>query len=175
MPAQLKYIDPNRRRGFFSRAYAAFSATRLGRFLSAKIVWKLDPYVLRATRGRFGLGLVLPTALLETRGARTGSVRRNAVIYFHDADRVTIIASKAGDERHPAWFHNLCAHPDVSFGGVPMRATVVTDEAERERLWRLADRVFAPYAAYRRDAAKANRVIPIVQLTPADGRRSRTV
>ena len=47
-----------------------------------------------------------------------------------------------------------------------MRATVVSDEAERERLWPLADRVFAPYAAYRRDAAKADRTIPIVQLTP---------
>jgi hypothetical protein len=46
-----------------------------------------------------------------------------------------------------------------------MRATVVSDEAERERLWTLADCVFAPYATYRCDAAKANRTIPIVQLT----------
>jgi deazaflavin-dependent oxidoreductase (nitroreductase family) len=129
-------------------------------------VWKLDPYLLRATRGRLGLGLVLPTALLETRGARSGAVRRNAVIYFHDADRVTIIASKAGDPRHPAWFHNLRAHPDVTLGGLAMRATVVEDEAERARLWALADRVFAPYESYRRAAAAANRTIPIVQLTP---------
>jgi deazaflavin-dependent oxidoreductase (nitroreductase family) len=95
-------------------------------------------------------------------------VRRNAVIYFHDEDRVTIIASLAGAERHPAWFHNLRANPDVTFGGIPMRATVVEDAAERERLWARADRVFAPYATYRRDAAKANRTIPIVQLS-ADG------
>jgi hypothetical protein len=46
-----------------------------------------------------------------------------------------------------------------------MRARVVSDENERHRLWMLADRVFAPYATYRRDAAKANRTIPIVQLT----------
>ena len=114
------------------------------------------------------MGLVLPTALLETRGAKSGAVRRNAVIYFHDEDRVTIIASKAGDEKHPAWFHNLRAHRDVTFGGIPMRATVVSDEAERQRLWTLADRVFAPSATYRRDAAKANRTIPIIQLTPRD-------
>ena len=165
MPKLLKYVDPNRPRSLFSRAYAAFSATRLGRFLSAKVVWKTDPYLLRLTRGRLGMGLVLPTALLETRGARSGAQRRNAVIYFHDGDRVTIIASKAGHEKHPAWFHNLRAHPDVTFGGVAMRATVVSDKAERARLWALADRVFAPYATYRRDAAKANRRIPIVQLT----------
>lgn len=162
---RLKYIDPNRPRSWFSRAYAAFSATRLGRFISANIAWKIDPYLLRATRGRVGMGLVLPTALLETRGAKSGAVRRNAVIYFHDEDRVTIIASKAGYEKHPAWFHNLRAHPDVTFGGIPMRATVVSDENECHRLWTLADRVFAPYATYRRDAAKANRTIPIVQLT----------
>ena len=165
MAARLKYVDPNRPRGAFSRAYARFSGTRLARFISARVVWKLDPYLLRATRGRFGMGLVLPTALLETRGARSGALRRNAVIYFHDGDRVTIVASKAGHEKHPAWFHNLRAHPDVTFAGIPMRATVVEDEAERERLWTLADRVFAPYAAYRREAARVNRTIPIVQLT----------
>jgi deazaflavin-dependent oxidoreductase (nitroreductase family) len=165
MPTQLKYVDPNHPRSLFSRAFAAFSSTRLGRFFSAKVVWKVDPYLLRATRGHVGMGLVLPTALLETRGAKSGAVRRNAVIYFHDQDRVTIIASKAGDEKHPAWFHNLRAHPDVTFGAIPMRATVVSDEAERHRLWTLADRVFAPYATYRREAAKANRTIPIVQLT----------
>jgi deazaflavin-dependent oxidoreductase (nitroreductase family) len=165
MPARLKYVDPNHPRGSLSRAFAEFSSTRLGRLISRKVVWKVDPYLLRATRGRVGMGLVLPTALLETRGAKSGAVRRNAVIYFHDGDRVTIVASKAGAERHPAWFHNLRTHPDVSFGGIPMRATVISDEAERRRLWTLADRVFAPYATYRREAARANRTIPIVQLS----------
>jgi len=165
MPAELKHVDPNRRPGLFRRIYARLANTWLGRFMSVHIVWKLDPYLMRATRGRLGLGLVMPTALLETQGAKSGALRRNVVIYFHDRDRVTIVASKLGLPEHPAWFHNLCAHPDVTFGGIPMRATVVGDDAERDRLWTLADRVFAPYEAYRREAAKANRAIPIVQLT----------
>lgn len=168
MATQLKYVDPNRPRGWFSRTFAALSATRPGRFLSAKVVWKVDPYLLRATRGRVGMGLVLPTALLETRGAKSGELRRNGVIYFHDGEVVVIVASKAGAANHPAWFHNLRANPSVRFGGIPMRATVISDEAERQRLWPLADRVFAPYATYRRDAAKANRTIPIVCLTPRE-------
>lgn len=163
--SHLKYVDPNRSRGPLSRAFARFSATRVGRLFSAKVVWRVDPYLLRATRGRLGMGLILPTALLETEGARSGAKRRNAVIYFHDADKVTIVASKAGAPKHPAWFHNLEAHPDVTFGGAPMHATVVADEAERQRIWRLADRVFAPYATYREEAAAVNRTIPIVQLT----------
>ncbi len=166
MSGHLKYVDPNRPRGAFSRAFAKFSATRAGRLFSAKVVWKLDPYLLRATRGRLGMGLMLPTALLETEGAKSGAKRRNAVIYFHDGPTVTIVASKAGAAKHPAWFHNLTAHPEVTFGGIPMRATVVEEEAERQRIWRLADRVFAPYETYRHEAAAANRTIPIVQLTP---------
>lgn len=165
MPTRLKRVDPARRRSLLSRAFAVVSATRPGRLFSAKVVWKLDPHLLRITRGRLGMGLVLPTALLETRGAKSGALRRNAVIYFHDGERVTIVASKAGAAKHPAWFHNLCAHPDVTFGGIPMRATVVGDEDERRRIWTLADRVFAPYATYRREAGAANREIPIVQLT----------
>jgi deazaflavin-dependent oxidoreductase (nitroreductase family) len=165
MPALLRHVDPSRPPSSFSRAYAALANTRLGRFMSVHFVWRVDPYLMRLTRGRLGMGLVMPTALLETRGAKSGTVRRNAVIYFHDGDLVTIVASKLGLPSHPAWFHNLQANPDVTFAGIPMRATVVGDEAERRRLWTLADRVFAPYAAYRREAAKANRTIPIVQLS----------
>jgi deazaflavin-dependent oxidoreductase (nitroreductase family) len=79
---------------------------------------------------------------------------------------VTIAASNAGSSRHPSWYYNLLAHPDVRFGGMPMRATVVANEAERRRLWVLADRVFPAFDRYRRDAAKANRTIPLIQLRP---------
>lgn len=166
MSPKLKYVDPRQPRSWFSRLYAAISAARPVRFVSAKIGWKIDPYLLHATGGRIGTGLVLPTAVLETRGAKSGVLRRSAVIYFHDSDRVTIIASKAGYARHPGWYHNLRALPDVTLAGIPMTATVVSDPAERERLWALADNVFAPFASYRRDAAKVGRTIPIVQLSP---------
>jgi deazaflavin-dependent oxidoreductase (nitroreductase family) len=148
-----------------ARAYSAFAASRLARFISRHIAWKLDPHLLRVSRGRLATTLVFPTAVLETRGARSGALRRNAIIYFNDGDRVMVAASNAGNSRHPAWYHNLRAHPDVMFGGVPMRATVVEDEDERHRLWTLADRVFPAFARYRRDAAEVNRTIPIVQLT----------
>jgi deazaflavin-dependent oxidoreductase (nitroreductase family) len=91
-------------------------------------------------------------------------VRRNAVIYFHDGDRVTIIASQAGLPGNPAWFHNIRAHPDVLLGGEPFRAHVIDDDAERARLWGLADRVFPAFARYRESAGRAGRTIPIIQL-----------
>ena len=167
MATTLRYVDPTRPPGLLVRAYAVLGTTRVARFISRHVGWRLDPLLLRATGGRLATTLVFPTALLETRGARSGGRRRNAIIYFHDGDRVTIAASNAGGPTHPAWYHNLRAHPDVTFGGIPMRATVVNDDAERERLWLLADRVFPAFASYRREAATVHRRIPIVQLTPA--------
>jgi len=168
MTAELRYVDPNRTPGAFARLYAAFAATRAAKFVSRHLNWKLDPWLLRVTRGRFATTLVFPTALLETRGARTGATRHNAIIYFHDGPRVTLVASNAGAPRHPAWYYNARAHPDVVFGGIPMRATVIEDADERARLGALSDRVFPAFAKYRTEAARVGRTIPIVQLTERD-------
>jgi deazaflavin-dependent oxidoreductase (nitroreductase family) len=162
----LPHVDPHEGRGVIYRAYARLVGTRAMGWFSRMVGWKLDPLLLRVSGGRIGLGLLLPTALLETRGARTGRPRRNGVIYFHDGERVTIIASKLGLPQHPAWFHNLRAHPDVRFGGQPFHAEVIDDESERARLWQLADQVFPAYAGYRERAAHTGRTIPIVRLTP---------
>jgi deazaflavin-dependent oxidoreductase (nitroreductase family) len=175
MPAggSLRYVDPHAARSPLYRLFVRLVSTPAMTWLSrtrmwSSVVWKIDPYLLRLTRGRLGTALIVRTALLQTVGARTGRVRRNAVIYFHDGDRVTIIASQAGRPENPSWFHNLRANPDVRFGGQRFHAEVVTDDAARARLWELADRVFPAFAAYRSSAGRAGRAIPIVQLVPAE-------
>jgi deazaflavin-dependent oxidoreductase (nitroreductase family) len=161
----LRHVDPTHPRGPLYRAFARFTASRLGFWLSRQVGWRVDPVLLRVTGGRLGTGGFIPTALLETTGARSGEPRRNGVIYFHDGDRPTIIASKAGLPEHPAWFFNARANPEVKLNGGSYRAEIVTDEAERARLWALADNVFPPFDSYRRSAARAGRTIPILQLT----------
>ncbi|HWJ41897.1 MAG TPA: nitroreductase/quinone reductase family protein [Solirubrobacterales bacterium] len=163
----LRYVDPHRARGPFYRAWAHSVATPFGFWLSRHLAWKIDPHLLRLTGGRIGTGLIIPTVLLETVGARSGRPRRNGVIYFHDGDRVILIASNAGAPRHPAWFFNARANPNVKLNGLPHRAEAVEDEAERARLWELGDRVFPPFASYRERAAQNDRRIPILRLTPA--------
>jgi len=162
----LPHVDPQRPRGPLYRAYVRFLGTRLAAWLSMRIVWKVDPHLLRLTRGRLGMGLIVPTALLETRGARSGQPRRNGVIYFHDGDHVVIVASKLGAPQHPAWFHNVMAHPDIVLGGEPFHAAVIEDADERARIWALADGVFPPYAVYRERAGRSGRTIPLVRLAP---------
>jgi deazaflavin-dependent oxidoreductase (nitroreductase family) len=163
----LRHVDPRTPHGPLYRGWARVVASPIGLWLSRHIGWKVDPHLLRLTGGRIGTGLVIPTALLETRGARSGQTRRNGVIYFHDGERVTLIASKAGAPEHPSWFYNARANPDVKLNGQPFHAEAVEDETERGRLWELADRVFPPFAGYRESAARSGRAIPILQLVSA--------
>jgi len=163
---KLPYVDPHKRRSRFYFALARFSATKFGAWFSTNVAWKLDPLLLTLSDGRISTAGPLAVGLLESRGARTGLPRRNATLYFHDGDRVTIIASKRGLPEHPAWYYNLRANPDVVYGGIPFRAELVEGEAERQRLWALGDLVFPEYADYRERAGEAGRVIQIFQLLP---------
>jgi len=165
-PRPLPHVDPLARRGWLYRTYVRLIDTRAIAWVSRHIGWKVDPVLMRVSGGRVGVGLMIPTAAFGTRGARTGLVRRHVVIYFHDGDRVTIVASNFRFAEHPPWYRSAWANGDVTFGGAGYRADVVVDEADRDRLWALADRVFAPFAAYRERAASVGRVIPILQLTP---------
>jgi deazaflavin-dependent oxidoreductase (nitroreductase family) len=138
-------------------------------WLAERIAWKLDPFLLSLTGGRFATTGPVASAVLETRGARSGRPRRTATLYFNDGASVIIVASKRGASTHPSWYHNMRAHPDVRFGGLRFRAAVVEDEDERRRLWQLADRVFPQFVEYRAWAAGTGRGIPIVRLVPDDG------
>ncbi len=160
----LRRVDPTARRGAVYRTWVRLTNTPMANWISRHIGWKVDPWLMRFSGGRIGVGLLLPSALLETRGARTGAIRRHAVLYFHDGDRPTIVASHMGLPIHPAWFHNLVANPDVVLGGEAFTASVVTDAGEWERLWTLAVQLFPPFTDYRRTAAAAGREIPLVQL-----------
>ena len=150
------------------RLLAAFAVTAFGRWLSRNVFWKLDPVLLRLSGGRVASTLLFPAGLLETRGARTGELRRHAVIWFRDDDRTIVVASNAGAPRHPAWWFNLQANPDVTFQGVPMTASEVVDPDELRRLWQRADEVFPGYPRYREDAARTGRTIPVVALRPRE-------
>src|SRR5262245_28696748 len=104
---RLRHVDPGKRRGRVYRALCRLSVTRAGAWLSVNVAWKVAPLLLRLTRGRLSTATPVAVALLETRGTRSGQPRRNATLYFHDGDRVTIIAAVRGWPQHPAWYYNL--------------------------------------------------------------------
>ncbi|UGT62802.1 nitroreductase/quinone reductase family protein [Nocardia asteroides] len=126
----------------------------------------------RLTFGRFGHRIVgMPSLELTTVGRRSG--KEHAVLLtapiVEDGGYV-VVASKAGEHKHPAWYHNLLAHPEVTVsvqGGprTPMRARVA-DPAERAELW---PRVTAGHPIYANYQTRTDREIPLVLLTPRDG------
>lgn len=163
----LPHVDPHGTPGPVRRAYVAFLRTPPGRWTAINVAAHVDPWLLPKTGGRLGMGLMLPNALLETTGARSGQPRACPVLYFHDGDDVVLVASSFGREKDPAWSRNLRAHADCTLGGERFRAALVEDEGERERLWGLADKVYPGYADYRVRAGRIGRTIPLFRLARA--------
>ncbi|MGH2691088.1 MAG: nitroreductase family deazaflavin-dependent oxidoreductase [Actinomycetota bacterium] len=120
----------------------------------------------RATNGLIGKRFpgVPNMLLLDHVGARTGKRRTSALVYIEDGPDLILIASKGGYPKHPAWFHNLRAHPNVTIQvGRELRrvrARQATPE-ERRRLWPKAVKAYASYRTYQE---RTGREIPLVIL-----------
>ncbi|MFF5073744.1 nitroreductase family deazaflavin-dependent oxidoreductase [Micromonospora olivasterospora] len=100
--------------------------------------------------------------LITTRGRRSGKLRRTALIYGRDDDRIVLVASNGGAARHPNWYLNLSAEPavEIQIGAERFRGRARTASTrERPRLWEFMTRVFPRYARYQRNT---DREIPVV-------------
>ena len=127
----------------------------------------LHTVAYKATGGLIGKripGVNAPMLLLDHVGAKSGTKRTVPLLYIPDGDAVAIIASKGGYPKHPAWFHNLRAHPDttVQIGREhrPVHARVAEGE-ERRGFWDRAVELWPSYADYQ---ARTDRQIPVVVL-----------
>jgi deazaflavin-dependent oxidoreductase (nitroreductase family) len=163
-------VDPLAKHGRAYQALTAFLRTKAGRSFALNVASRIDPYLIKASRGYVTIGVLLPSANLTTTGAKSGLPRTSTVLYFSDGDDAILVASSFGRDKDPAWYHNLKAHPDATLerSGRSGRyaATEVEDEAERDRLFALMDKVYVGYADYRERAASIGRRIPIMRLTP---------
>ena len=149
------------------RALQALAQTRLGGKLFITVFPAIDRRLMPLTRGRVRTGVGQPMLLLHARGARSGRPRTTPLLYTPHGDSLVLVASKAGAEHHPAWYHNVRAHPDVEveIGGQrrPMRAREAQG-AERDQLWRLVNDNYTGYETYQRRAGA--RRIPVVVVEP---------
>ena len=121
----------------------------------------------RLSRGRV-LGRMngVPVLLLTTVGRRSGMERTLPMGYLPDGDRYVIGAGNNGSDRHPGWFWNLQANPNVrvEVGGDEFAAVArVADPEEREVLWDRFEKQHPVLSVYRE---ATDRVIPIVVVTP---------
>ena len=140
----------------------AVRRTRLNEF-----IWRNHVRLYRATGGRIG-GTIggNPVLLLTTTGRKTGQPRTVALAHLASSATWVVIASFAGQPRHPGWWLNLLENP---IGRVQKGATIVDVRAreaegeERERLWAAICRQEQGFADYQTWTARR---IPVVVLEP---------
>ena len=105
-----------------------------------------------------------PLILLTTKGAKTGQTHIIPLMYVPYGNQILAIASKGGAVKHPEWYHNVLAHPDVTVevGDEKFETTArILSGAEREKAFEKAVEVFPPYGKYQK---KAPREIPVIAL-----------
>ena len=124
--------------------------------------------VFNISKGRFfGKAFGMPLVELVTTGRRSGKEHSTMLtVPIVDGERLVLVASFGGDDRHPAWYLNLQANPEVraTMGGTTrtMIARIATEE-ERVELWPQITSVFEGYARYQE---RTDRQIPVVILEP---------
>jgi deazaflavin-dependent oxidoreductase (nitroreductase family) len=131
----------------------------------AKLFIRLHVLVYQLSGGKLGShmrGHAL--IILTTRGAKSGELRSVPVAPLIEGDKVYVIASLGGSPRHPAWYHNLKANPNVEVQLLAeqykARATVLP-EPERTQVWQRVVVAMPGFAEYQK---KTSRVIPVVEL-----------
>ncbi|MDH3212387.1 MAG: nitroreductase family deazaflavin-dependent oxidoreductase [Myxococcales bacterium] len=107
-----------------------------------------------------------PVMLLTSTGRKSGQPRTAPLLYLRDGENVVIVASMGGMSKHPVWYRNIEANPDVEvqIGSekTKLRARRASDE-EKAALW---PRLVAMYADYDQYQARTERNIPVVILSP---------
>ena len=142
------------------------AASRPGGWLYIHVFCRIDPLLLRLSRGRVSVSVGWPVLLLTHTGARSGKRRRTALLYTRDGENIVLVASKAGAKRNPAWFHNLKANPHCDVLAGKRSGAYAARElhgAERDRAWALANDLYAGYSVYQ---SRTDRRIPVLVLEP---------
>jgi deazaflavin-dependent oxidoreductase (nitroreductase family) len=109
----------------------------------------------------------VPVVVVTSLGAKSGRLRKNPVMRVEHDGSYALVASQGGAPEHPAWYHNLFAHPRVDLQDGPERReyTVrLADGEERARWWERAVEVWPAYAEYQ---TKTDREIPFFVAEPA--------
>jgi deazaflavin-dependent oxidoreductase (nitroreductase family) len=151
------------------RTVRRFAASGPGAWVFARVAHRIDRPVYRLTGGRHtfaNLATGIPVVMLKTTGARSGKPRTVPVLGLPTEDGLAVIASNFGQHRHPAWYHNLRAHPEgeVTVDGATRRVRAVEAQGERRaRIWERGLRIYPGWAQYERRASHRDIVVFVLE------------
>jgi F420H(2)-dependent quinone reductase len=132
-----------------------------------KYFGKLHSLLYRLSGGRFGARMGwIDVALVEAVGRKSGKLRTVPIACYPHRDSVVVSASNSGMERHPAWYLNMQANPEVTVQLGRERFAAVAEEVpdeEREALWEKIVKINKHQGEY---LSNTERRIPLVYLRP---------
>jgi len=111
----------------------------------------------------------LPVIVLTSVGAKSGKIRKTALMRVEHDGRYAVVGSLGGEPKNPVWVYNLRAEPHVELQDGPVKRDYLAHEAtgdERAEWWGYAVEAFPKYARYQE---KTERQIPLFILTPIEG------
>ncbi|RKE65195.1 deazaflavin-dependent oxidoreductase (nitroreductase family) [Dietzia kunjamensis] len=139
-----------------------------------KVMSRVNTWAYRVSGGRIGgswrvgsaLRAPVPVCLVTTTGRKSGEPRTVPLLHLPDGGRVLLVASQGGLPKHPQWYYNVLADPNVTVQVGRRRRAMTAREAtqsERAELWpRLVER-YADFADYQ---ANTSRIIPVIICEP---------
>ncbi len=157
-------LVPQRPMNRVERIVARFLVSRPGHWFGLYVLPRLDRPLLRLSRGRFSMSPGQPILLLMSTGAKSGRRRATPLLFLPDGDNIIVLASNGGLARHPSWYYNVQAHPQVTVYRAGQTKRYLAREArdeERAELWRKAMDYYVGFALYEQ---WTKRQIPVIVL-----------
>jgi deazaflavin-dependent oxidoreductase (nitroreductase family) len=107
-----------------------------------------------------------PVVVLTTLGAKSGKIRKTPLMRVENSGEYAVVASLGGAPKHPVWYYNIKAHPEVELQDGPNKQDMVAREVtgeEKAKWWEVAVAAWPDYADYQ---TKTDREIPVFVLSP---------
>jgi deazaflavin-dependent oxidoreductase (nitroreductase family) len=109
----------------------------------------------------------LPVVIITHKGCKTDAIRKTPLMTIKDGPNYVLIASQGGAPKHPFWYHNFKANPNVKLqdGSIltNMKVEEIENPKERQRLWDLSVEAYPPFHDYQQNT---DRVIPVFLASP---------
>ncbi len=155
---------------FWHPLFRKIGSSSWGSAMSSQIMHRADKPIYQWSNGRTTLSTILtgvPIIKLTTIGAKSGQPRTVPLTCIPDEDTFILIASNWGGKKHPAWYYNLKAHPEVEVTLNNISQMYLAMEVfgkERDLCWNTAVSIYPGYVTYAQRVQ--NRQIPVIKLTP---------
>lgn len=154
------------RRGVVTSLFRIVGKTSLFAWTYRRVGPRIDPWLMRVTRGWLIARVYgIPALLLITKGAKSGLPRTSPLLYIRDGSDFIVVGTNFGQAHHPAWTNNLLAHPQATVEVGPARVGVtatLVNEAHFQLQWPRLVELYPGYEGYLQRSGRAPRMFRLI-------------